>query len=307
MSKRTAVCLFAGMGATAKGQQDLGLDPVAYELNPVAADTLRHHFGNLNVIEANVKDVDFETDLAWEDVAVVIGGPPCQPFSQATAGSADYDPRDCIPDFVRAVRDLQPDVFVMEEVKTLLWKKNRPYYDRVVADLEAAGYRVDFRVLDASEHGLPQARKRLFTVGVRNDLGRDVVWPEKTPGPTMAEALGWTAGEAFRRNQAAPEAARVNAHDTRWTWPLSRPSTTVVGSFRPDVQAAPGYRKAGDGPRQNTPGSVVITLEEALVLQGMPRDWYLAGNEAQKRLQVGNSCPPALTAAITAANLKEND
>ena len=87
------------------------------------------------------------------------------------------------------------------------------------------------------------------------------------------------------------------------SWVFTRPSTTVVGTFRPEVQAAPGYRKAGDGPRQNTPGSVVITIEEALRLQGLPRDWNLAGTEAQKRLQVGNSCPPIITALIVGANL----
>lgn len=293
----THASLFAGIGATAKGGRDIGLEVVAVvDNNPNALATLRANFPEEVVVEADVKALDFRT---LGHVDVLTGGPPCQPFSQASDNDGRYDARDCIPDFIRAVRQLQPRVFLMEEVQTLTWAKHRDYLDRVLADLRAQGYVVDFRVLDMSKYGIPQRRKRLFVVGVREDLGYGVTWPEEHDVvPTMGEALGWTPEVAEERARMAPVYGDPS-------WVFARPSTTVVGSFRPDVQAAPGYRRAGDGPRQNTPGSVVTTFEEALALQGLPADWQVAGNESARRLQVGNSCPPAMSSQIIAANLRE--
>lgn len=298
MPRKTALTLFAGLGATTYGQETLLGHKIvgAVELNPVAAETLRKNFDPSIVVEASVKDLDF---TPYRGASVVLGGPPCQPFSQAADGNGEYDARDCIPDFIRCVSEVQPEVFIMEEVQTLTWQKHREYLDRVLADLRAAGYVVDYRVLNAAHYGVPQARKRLFVVGVRADLGREVTWPERIPYEdevSMAKALDWTLYEAYERAEKAPVFGNPE-------WVFDRPSTTVVGSFRPDVQAAPGYRKAGDGPRQNTPGSVVITEEEALILQGMPTDWAIAGNEAKRRLQIGNSCPPQITSLLTRINL----
>lgn len=291
MQRVRALCLFGGLGATAKGVRDiLGGEVVGIvENNPTAAETLRLNFDPSVVVEADVKALDFRT---FGPIDLIEGGPPCQPFSQSADNDGEFDKRDCIPDFIRAVAELRPAVFVMEEVPTLTWAKHRTYLDRVLADLRALGYEVDHRVLDMSLYGVPQKRRRLFVVGV---LSGSVQWPEPSPSQTLAAALGWSEADAEARAQAAPVYGDPS-------WVFERASTTVVGSFRPDVQAAPGYRKAGDGPRQNTPGSVVITLEEALVLQGLPRDWKLVGTESKKRLQVGNSCPPTMTAQIVSAN-----
>lgn len=91
-----------------------------------------------------------------------------------------------------------------------------------------------------------------------------------------------------------PEAA-VDG-DTSWTY--RRPSPTIVGSFAPDVVAAPGWRKAGDGPRQKQPGSVRVTVEEAGVLQSFRPDYPWQGPKGKKYQQVGNAVPPLLGAAM---------
>lgn len=84
-------------------------------------------------------------------------------------------------------------------------------------------------------------------------------------------------------------------------WVYRRPATTVVASFRPDVIAAPGYRKPGDGPRQNAPGSVRCTVEQNAALQGFPADHPWQGSRTKQYQQVGNAVPPPLARAILAA------
>jgi DNA (cytosine-5)-methyltransferase 1 len=298
----TGLTLFAGVGSSSRAIRDIlgGHVAGAIEYMPEACESLR--LNGFTAVESDIRAVDFRR---FGPVDAVVGGPPCQPFSQSANNDGSFDERDMIPEFLRCVAETTPKLFLMEEVQTLLWTKHRAYFDHVVSCFEALGYRVVFKVVNTADHGVGQARKRLMTLGVRVDLDIDPIIPNpERRHVTMAEALGWDIDECFKRNQQAPEAAQVDfADDERYTWPLSRPSTTVVGSFRPDVQAAPGYRKAGDGPRQNTPGSVITTHEERLVLQGLPRDWQVAGKDAKRDLQVGNSCPSIVLADIIGANL----
>lgn len=88
-------------------------------------------------------------------------------------------------------------------------------------------------------------------------------------------------------------------------WCYRRPSTTIVSSFRPDVVAAPGYRRAGDPPRQNTPDSVEVSIDQAAVLQGFPVGYPWQGSESKKRQQIGNAVPPTLAEAILRTITKE--
>lgn len=84
-------------------------------------------------------------------------------------------------------------------------------------------------------------------------------------------------------------------------WVYSRPSPTIVGSFRPDVVAAPGYRKAGDPPRQRTPGSVHVTTREAATLQSFPADHVFCGKNGAVYKQIGNAVPPVLAMHVLRA------
>jgi site-specific DNA-cytosine methylase len=311
--QRRAVTLFSGLGSSSLALRSLGFHVLAHDFMSDAVDSL-HANGFTDAQHIDVRQIDYN-DPRYQGVEVVAGGPPCQPFSQSHDGDGRFDPRDMIPEFIRAVAELLPRLFVMEEVQTLTWAKHRDYLEMVEADLRAIGYEVEHRVLNAADYGIPQARKRLFIVGRRVDtittkvdsIDSAIEWPCKDDYVpiTMAEALNWSAQTCWERNQQAPEPARCSSqiYDERYLWPLHRASTTVVGSFKPEVQAAPGYRKAGDGPRQNTPGSVVTTLTERLALQGLPSDWIVRGSASKQALQVGNSVPMPLIRDIIIENL----
>jgi DNA (cytosine-5)-methyltransferase 1 len=99
--------------------------------------------------------------------------------------------------------------------------------------------------------------------------------------------------------QWVPEAP--NGGDTSWS--ERRPAPTIIGSYAPEIVAAPKYRKAGDGPRQNAPGSIRVTVEEAGILQSFPVDYPWQGTKGKQFEQVGNAVPPVMAAAVLAALL----
>ncbi len=91
----------------------------------------------------------------------------------------------------------------------------------------------------------------------------------------------------------------TTAEDMEWTG--ARPSPTIVGTFAPDVVAAPGWRKAGDGPRQSQKGSVRVTVTEAAILQSFRADYPWQGSKTSQYQQVGNAIPVKLAAAVLRA------
>lgn len=305
-----AVTLFSGVGGSSKALRDLGYSVQAHDFMPEAVASLRAN--GFIAEECDVREVDW-TSARYADIKVLEGGPPCQPFSQSHEGDGQYDPRDMIPEFLRAIDGLQPEVFVMEEVQTLTWAKHKDYFAMVLDHMAALGYVVGAKVLDASDYFIGQARKRLIVVGIRKDIAEARVtaagvirWPVKsTVKQTMAQVLGWSEQDCLERNRQVPD-PRAHVADTddyaKALWPMERPGVTVVGSFRPEVQAAPGYRVKGDPPRQGTPGSVVCTLTERLLLQDFPADWIVCGSEQKRDLQVGNSVPVGMMREVIAVN-----
>lgn len=292
-----AITLFSGVGASSLALRRAGYRVTAHDFMREACTSL--HENGFDVVQGDIRDVDFLAPY-YSRVRVIAGGPPCQPFSQNGRNAGDSDERDMIPEFLRAVAQILPEQFILENVRGLAGPRHRAYLDRRVSEFEALGYRVEWRVLNAADHGVAQDRKRLFVVGLRADIEGPIRWPAKQQRATMAGFLGWGPSTAKQRNQMAPAPAQRPLPDGRpaYLWPYERPSTTVVGSFRPEIQAAPGYRKAGDGPRQNAPGSVYVTPEERLTLQGLPASWKVVGSNTAVGLQIGNSCPVPLIAGL---------
>ena len=132
------------------------------------------------------------------------------------------------------------------------------------------------------------------------------------PAPTMTSSMDNGNFRSFHAADIEHEGLRSRIRksdgpttevegDTSWVY--NRPSVTVVGSFRPDVAAAPGYRKPGDGPRQKAPGSVRLQQVEQGVLQSFPADYPWQGSESVKFQQAGNAVPCLMAAALVEAVL----
>jgi DNA (cytosine-5)-methyltransferase 1 len=127
-------------------------------------------------------------------------------------------------------------------------------------------------------------------------------WNPDLPATTVAGDPRIThRGHHDHGSQGRAPVASSDVRDAYEKWAWKRPATTMVGSFRPDIVAAPGYRTTGGPSRQNAEGSMKITIEEALILQGFPADYPLQGTRTAQFKQVGNAVPPPVGRAVMEA------
>ena len=185
------VDLFAGAGGMSLGFEQAGFDVVAaVEIDPVHALVHRFNFPHCAVLPQSVVGltgnvIRAAAGLGQRRVAVVCGGAPCQGFSLIGKRVLD-DPRNAlVREFLRVVVELDAPYFVFENVRGITLGEHRRVLDELVEAFEAAGYdvRSPWRVLNASEYGVPQDRERLFLLGAK----RGHALP-KYPDPTTTPA-----------------------------------------------------------------------------------------------------------------------
>ncbi|MEI6063083.1 MAG: DNA cytosine methyltransferase, partial [Pseudanabaena sp. ELA748] len=173
-----AVDLFAGVGGMTLGFEQAGFDVLAsVEIDPIHCATHEYNFPMWTAICASVTNISGtnireKSKIGDREVDVVFGGPPCQGFSLMGKRAFD-DPRNqLVSHFMRLVKELNAKYFVMENVKGLTLGNHRQFLDEVIESFEQNGYHIinPYKVLDASNFGVPQHRERLFLIGCRQGL-----------------------------------------------------------------------------------------------------------------------------------------
>lgn len=207
MARPIGIDLFAGAGGMSLGFEQAGFDiAAAVELDPVHCAVHAYNFPHTKVLARSVtglsaKEIRLAAGIGRSSVDVVFGGAPCQGFSMIGQRAID-DPRNSlVKEFVRIVTELKARYFVFENVKGLTVGKHKAFLGEIVSEFEAAGYRVQmpWRVLNATDYGVPQSRERLILMGARKGLPipeypeAEFVAPGRLgplpPGPTCADAL----------------------------------------------------------------------------------------------------------------------
>lgn len=210
----TIVDLFSGAGGLSEGFRQAGFSVVAAADNdPDALATFARNFPEAEVICGDIRKSEIKARIlaAARGAAVVIGGPPCQAFSQVRNHSRVIDdPRNSLyREFVETIREVQPLAFVMENVTGMDQMGVR---DQIRADLELDGqYEVADQVVDAADFGAPQTRKRLLFVGVRSGQGMSAPLLEGS-GATDSVTLARFTGERRPRYQLVIQQHVLSIH-----------------------------------------------------------------------------------------------
>jgi len=274
--KLKSIELFSGAGGLALGSHLAGFEHCALvERDAPACSTLRRNIergsvkgvDHWDIVETDVTKVSFED---YQPVDVVFGGPPCQPFSIGGKHLGVTDDRNMIPEFKRAINELMPSAFIMENVKGLNRKRFDSYFEYVklalkyptvkrhsredwvhhldrLERLESRGsfaglhYNVISRVLNAADYGIPQRRERLFIVGFRADL--EVAW--NFPGVTHSRTSllrSQVCGDYWARHELKmPSGIRTDVSmkedDCLLPWQTVRDA--LVGLPDPTVRRSP--------------------------------------------------------------------
>lgn len=185
MSKRknkfTCIELFAGGGGLALGLEKAGFETVELvEMDHAACETLRANRPNWNVIEGDIHRIDFAKHRGKVDL--VSGGAPCQAFSYAGKKLGFGDVRGTLfAEFARAVDEVQPKMFLFENVRGLLSHDQGRTFQTIVHTFEALGYEVQYKVLNAAWHGVGQKRERTLVIGIRSDLTGPIKFDYPSP------------------------------------------------------------------------------------------------------------------------------
>jgi DNA (cytosine-5)-methyltransferase 1 len=287
------VSTFSGCGGSCLGYRMAGYRVLwASEFIPAAAAVYRANHPMTPLDTRDIRKVQpaeilAATGLKVSEVDVVEGSPPCASFS--TAGKrekhwgkakpySDTVQRvdDLFFEYIRLIEGLKPKVFVAENVSGLVKGVAKGYFLEILARLKACGYRVGVKVLDAQWLGVPQARARTIFIGVREDLGKDPVFPKPLPYRySLREALPWVVrgkyGPAWKASDAPSptvsagmsynpatshqglELVEAVIHDTKGQFPSSgditdRPcrAITVMGQGQFKVRLKGGTQAAFD-------------------------------------------------------------
>lgn len=316
--------LFCGAGGL-----DLGFERAEFEIGLAfdkKADSVRSYNhnrpGKVHGHCADVNDITLKSlDQLWGGQFApdgVIGGPPCQSFSQANRSITADDPRHQLPlvyaDLLGTLNARNPvKFFVMENVKGLRSELHAHRLALFKQALSKAGFHVSEQLLNAADYGTPQNRERLFIVGLNQQLFGKAAWrrPAKSPKAKrnltvesvlkgLPEPMHFTksadpAEFPHHRNHwcMAPKSARFTkgelqagdgSHRSFKTLAWNRPSLTVAYGHR-EVHVHPGCHRR-------------LSVYEAMRLQGFPHEYELIGTLSSQIDQVSEAVPPQMAEAV---------
>lgn len=231
-----------------------------------------------------------------QPIDIIIGGPPCQPFSVGGQQKGIDDERNGFPIFIDAVKQLKPKLWLFENVRGMLYS-NKLYFEQIIGELSGENYLIDFQLLNAVNFGVPQNRERLFVIGHYGGFHFPKLESHKV---TVNEAISDLIDTVNDENKiltpsmdnyvAKYEKAShcVNPRDLHLHKPARTLTCRNIAASTGDMQRV----KLKDGRRRR------LSIREAARLQSFP-DWFeFCGSETSVFNQIGNAVPPMLAFSL---------
>ena len=324
------ISLFSGCGGLDLGFEQAGFSiPVANEFDPKIYETFKTNHPNTHLIEGDIRKITREDILPFIDSEVdgIIGGPPCQSWSEAGALRGIEDARgQLFFDYIRILKEFRPKFFLAENVSGMLADRHSSAVRNILDLFEGAGYNVSLTMVNAKDYGVAEERKRVFYIGFRKDLKIKFVFPK---GSTEDDAKKITLREVIwdlqdsalpsgEKNHHNPAATNNNEYYTGAFSPIfmSRNRVKSWDEQAFTVQAsgrqcqlhpqAPKMLKFGKNDCRFVAGKESLyrrmTIREVARVQGFPDSFrfiYKDTNDAYK--MIGNAVPVNLAFEIATA------
>jgi DNA (cytosine-5)-methyltransferase 1 len=276
--------LFAGCGGLALGFEAQGFETHGFEQDADACETYSRN------LKGRCEQVVLTPETDFLQATVVIGGPPCQPFSVGGHQLGLADSRDGFPIFISAIERVQPEIWLFENVRGVLYS-NRAYFEEILQALRQLNYVVEMRLLNAVDFGVPQNRERVIVVGHRGDF--------QFPAPhihevTVKEALGdWLRDAPEGSKFLTPSMDEYVAKYEKASFCVrprdlhpEQPARTLTCRNLAGATGDMHRIRLPDGRRRR------LFVREAARLQSFPDSFAFCGGETSQFNQIGNAVPP---------------
>jgi DNA (cytosine-5)-methyltransferase 1 len=293
--------LCAGAGGQALGFERAGIDHAGLvELDRNACATLRLNRPHWQVFEQDLNKFDGSD---FRGVDIVSGGLPCPPFSIAGKQLGQNDERNLFPAMIRLVHQIRPRAVMIENVRGILDALFEDYRRYVGTELRKLGYQPGWKLMNASDFGVPQLRPRVVFVAVKKEYADHFSWPEasnvapQTVGETLYDLLAanrWKGANDWRK-RADEIAPTVVGGSHKHGGPDLGPTRARRAWATLGVD---GLGIANEPPTHDFVGMPRLTVRMVARLQGFPDEWQFVGKKTQAYRQVGNAFPPPFACAI---------
>jgi DNA (cytosine-5)-methyltransferase 1 len=298
------VSLFSGVGGLDMGFIRAGHEVVwANDIDADAVSTYKNNVGD-HIIHDSIENIHSDN---IPECDMIIGGFPCQGFSVANMKRHVSDSRnELYQHMLRVIKDKKPAFFLAENVKGLTTLDKGKVLEMIIADFEKNGYKVQFKVLNAADYGVPQKRYRVIIIGVRCDVNINIEFPEPThsdPSYVSSSSLKpWISiGDALKDIPEPEEAHQLYNHTYskyklrfngylghRWIDP-DKPAPTVT---------ARGDNKGGVVVLHHPNNHRRMSARELACTQSFPLSFIFTGNRSSIYRQIGNAVPPDMAYAL---------
>jgi DNA (cytosine-5)-methyltransferase 1 len=299
----TSIELCAGAGGQALGLEQAGFNHEALiEIDSHCCNTLRFNRPKWNVIEEDIKEFKIIAS-DFQGVDLVAGGLPCPPFSVAGKQLGEKDERNLFGDALDIVRVVRPRAVMIENVRGFLDAVFFDYREHLKMQLRNLGYITDWRLLNASDYGVPQLRPRVVIVAIQETFSDNFEWPDalrknpKTVGATLEKMMasgGWRGAEEWAR-QADEIAPTIVGGSKKHGGPDLGPTRARRAWANLGVE---GRTIAPEAPDPFHQGMPRLTVPMVAKLQGFPDIWKFLGVKTHAYRQVGNAFPPPVARAV---------
>lgn len=299
----TSLELCAGAGGQALGLEAAGYAHKALvEIEPAFCTTLVKNRPNWNVINADIGNFDASK---FKGIDLLAGGLPCPPFSVAGKQLGARDERNLFPAALKIIEQTDPKAVMIENVRGFLEDIFLEYRENFRSKLFDMGYLTGFRLLNASDFGVPQLRPRVVIVALKRQYWDHFDWPQvltsnpKTVGETLyplMAANGWRGAKAWR-SRANDIAPTIVGGSKKHGGPDLGPTRAKRAWASLHVDGM-GIADAPPTASDRVDFMPRLTVQMVARLQGFPEDWQVMGRKTAAYRQVGNAFPPPVAQAV---------